>query len=554
MPANLSNNLATLLQAQAVEQPNHPALLDPTSGPITFAALQTAVVQGAALLCNAGLKVGDRVLVYQPISADLYVALGALFHAGLTAVFIDPGMDRTQLARAATQLAPCGFLATPRAHLLRLISPQIRSIPIRFTTGKWPLPGARRWAKVAHLPTPAIPLETMVPCEETTPALITVTSGSTGMPKYATRTHGFLHRQHAAIHNTLALPPESIVATTLPIFILSFLASGITTLLPNVDLRRPGQVQVAPLLEQMQQAQVTAIAASPAFLDQLARYCAEHKRTLPQLRQLFSGGAPVFVDLMDQVASVAPQATFHAVYGATEAEPIATLDHKTITPNDRERMASGAGLLVGDAVESLDVRVIPDCWGHPHGPYSPQEWADLQLASGAGEIVVAGPHVLTTTGPGEDPALTKIRVGEQIWHRTGDAGAWDRDGEREGRLWLLGRCAARINADQSSANTREPLYPFAVETAVHTFPAVKHAALVAHEGRRILAMELYLPQNDPQNANWLAGVQKRLAWAELDEIRILPKMPVDKRHNAKIDYPTLKRLLDDPRTGERHPL
>jgi olefin beta-lactone synthetase len=546
----VSANLAALLHAQAVARPNHPALVEPAYRPITFAALQTAVTQGATLLHKAGLQPGDRVLIYQPISTDLYVALGSLFHAGLTAVFIDPGMDRTQLARAASLLAPRGFLATPRAHLLRLLSPAIRRIPIHFTTGTWPLPGARRWANYAHLPPVFSPQETMVPCGEETPALITVTSGSTGTPKFATRTHGFLRRQHAAIHTTLAMPAETVVATTLPIFALSFLASGVTTLLPNVDLRRPGSVQMASLLPQMQQAGVTALAASPAFLDQLARYCAEQKATLPQIRQVYSGGAPVFVDLMDQLRTTAPNATIHAVYGATEAEPITTLDHASITPTDRQRMATGAGLLVGKPVPSLDVRVIVDRWGHPHGPYSPQAWAEVQLSPGrgesrVGEIVVAGSHVLTTTGPGDDPARAKIVVGEQIWHRTGDAGSWD----EEGRLWLLGRCAARIDgqaSDQqgSDQDGGDALYPFTVETAAHTFPNIKHAALIAHQGHRILALELYVSLRPYQMIKWLAEIKATLAWAKLDSIRILPRLPVDKRHNAKIDYPALARLLD----------
>lgn len=560
----MTANLAILLHAQAAERPNHPALLDPTQPPVTFAALQTAVNQGAALLRNAGLVAGDRVLVYQPISAELYVALGALFQAGLTAVFIDPGMDRIQLERAAAMLAPRGFLATPRAHLLRLLSPTIRRIPTNFTTGKWPLPGARRWQKLRPEPTGDrtlssrfplsglnVPIPNQIgeggdgvagvgfpgeihPCNDETPALITVTSGSTGTPKFATRTHGFLRRQHQAIATSLAMPADTVVATTLPIFILSFLASGLTTLLPNVDLRNPGQVQIAPLLAQMQATGVNAIAASPAFLDQLARHCVEEQVTLPQIRQVFSGGAPVFVDLMDQVASTMPNATFRAVYGATEAEPITTLDHSTISPRDRHCMANGAGLLVGKPTASLNVRVIPDQWGQPHGPYSPQAWEALSLSSGQGEIVVSGSHVLTSTGPGDDSTLTKIVVGDQIWHRTGDAGYWD----AQGRLWLLGRCSARIDY-MRQGGTHETLYPFAVETAAHTFPAVKHAALVALGGHRVLALELY----KPQDVHWQTTLQAALAWAHLDEIRILPRLPVDKRHNAKIDYPALRRLL-----------
>ena len=34
--------------------------------------------------------------------------------------------------------------------------------------------------------------------------------------------------------------------------------------------------------------------------------------------------------------------------------------------------------------------------------------------------------------------------------------------------------------------------------------------------------------------------------AELDETRLYRRLPVDARHNAKIDYPRLYRLLDRP--------
>jgi acyl-CoA synthetase (AMP-forming)/AMP-acid ligase II len=530
----MSANLATLLHTQAAARPDHAALIAPDRSPITFAALLMATQQGAAWLQQAGLRAGDRVLVYQPISPALYVALGSLFHAGLTVVFIDPGMRGEQLERAAAALAPRGFLATPRAHLLRLVSPAIRRIPQKFTTGHWPIPGARRWDDCRRVSLSGVP--PMAACDDDTPALITVTSGSTGTPKFATRTHGFLRRQHAAIDASLAMTADSVVATTLPIFVLSFLASGVTTLLPDIDLRRPGHVEVAPLLVQMRAAGVNTLAASPAFLDQVARDCVAHALTLPEIRQVYSGGAPVFVDLMDEVAAAMPNATFHTVYGATEAEPIATLDRATITAADRAQMAQGAGLLVGKPVAAIQVRVIPDRWGAPLGPYTQGEWDALVLTKTAGEIVVQGPHVLTTVGPGEDAALTKITVDDVIWHRTSDAGYFD----AHGRLWLLGRCAARLDGAQPALSPGA-LYPFSVESAAHTFAAVKHAALVKHQGRRILALELYASQDEA----WLAKLRATLAWAALDEVRVLSRMPVDKRHNAKIDYPALRRVVDD---------
>ena len=79
-----------------------------------------------------------------------------------------------------------------------------------------------------------------------------------------------------------------------------------------------------------------------------------------------------------------------------------------------------------------------------------------------------------------------------------------------------------------------------IVTNAKIHPNLGTAALVEHAGQRVLALELYTPQT----ADWLANLQETLAWAKLDELRILDKMPVDKRHNAKINYPALKQLLD----------
>jgi olefin beta-lactone synthetase len=42
----------------------------------------------------------------------------------------------------------------------------------------------------------------------------------------------------------------------------------------------------------------------------------------------------------------------------------------------------------------------------------------------------------------------------------------------------------------------------------------------------------------------LEGLRTALAWANLDEVRVCRRIPVDKRHNAKIDYPSLYRMLE----------
>src|SRR5262249_30145119 len=131
---------------------------------------------------------------------------------------------------------------------------------------------------------------------------------------------------------------------------------------------------------------------------------------------------------------------------------------------------------------------------------------------------------------------TKFKVDGATWHRTGDAGYLD----GQGRVWLLGRCSARIKDD------RGELYPFAAETALYQDPRIRRAAAVAHRGRRVLALEYY----DPAKERDLSLVQQVLSWAPMDEIRVYGHIPVDKRHNAKIDYPALTELLDRVRSKD----
>jgi acyl-CoA synthetase (AMP-forming)/AMP-acid ligase II len=117
-------------------------------------------------------------------------------------------------------------------------------------------------------------------------------------------------------------------------------------------------------------------------------------------------------------------------------------------------------------------------------------------------------------------------VAGAVWHRTGDLGRLD----KQERLWLLGRASAKIKDD------RGILYPFAVECAARQVPGVKCAAILSVDGRRVLAIEA-----DGHEAE-LAARQK-LAWAQLDEIRRLRSIPMDKRHNAKVDYVLLRKLF-----------
>jgi acyl-CoA synthetase (AMP-forming)/AMP-acid ligase II len=402
----------------------------------------------------------------------------------------------------------------------------LRQIPLKFVIGL-PLPGANLWSRFTRLG----PHTEVNAGRSETPALLTFTSGSTGQPKAVVRTHGFLLAQHRALEQSLELQAGDVDLTTLPIVLLANLASGVTSLVPDADLRSPGAVAPGPVIAQVERHKAVSSTASPAFFERLARHCALRGLTLPTFRKIYSGGAPVFPRLLDQVQTMAPGANVVAIYGSTEAEPIAHVSRREIRPEDHRAMRAGRGLLAGRPVNTIRMRILPDQWGRPVGPWTATEFDAAGLPAGQpGEIVVSGDHVLPGYLHGQGDEETKFRVDGAIWHRTGDAGYVD----LEGRAWLLGRCAARIH-DQHGE-----LYPFAAETAVLDEPRIRRAAMVGRAGQRVLAVEFYDTRDPPS----LDDLRNRLAWTHLDEVRVCARIPVDKRHNAKIDYPSLYRLLD----------
>src|SRR5262249_37732988 len=129
----------------------------------------------------------------------------------------------------------------------------------------------------------------------------------------------------------------------------------------------------------------------------------------------------------------------HVVYGSTEAEPIASISALEMV-RTIEHADPLAGLCAGRPVQEIALRIV-----RPHdGPITlgAGGWPEHDVAPDeAGEIVVAGPHVLT--GYLDDPdaeRANKIRDGARVWHRTGDGGRLD----AAGRLWLLGRVSRRV--------------------------------------------------------------------------------------------------------------
>lgn len=442
---------------------------------ISFVALATRSAELACAWRDRGIERGDRVLVAMPVGIDLYVAIAALWRLGATIVFPEPAMGLSGLTRAVAMTKPKAVMTAGWCRVLPLALPALWSIPTRL---------AMKSGGSAHH------LETV---SADHPALISFTSGSTGAPKGIVRSHGFLAAQNACVAKMLASSnPDERDLVAFPVFVVANMAIGIPSILPNWRLSRPERASAQGIVDLVAREKITRALIPPLICETLAKGSRD-----PRLTTIFTGGGPIFPDLITAMRNTMPETSVMAVYGSTEAEPIAHQCVEDIADEDWLAMETGAGLLAGSPTSETRVRIIND------------------------EIVVTGHHVNKSYLDGHGDAENKLRIDGEIWHRTGDAGRLD----QHNRLWLRGRISAKAGAH----------YPFEIEVAARMWPGVVRAALVPHTSSPLLAIE----GREPSRGLW----QTRANAIGITQIRTIAQIPLDRRHRSKVDYPALRKLM-----------
>lgn len=475
---------------------------------ITYSELEKQVEETANYFLSKGISKGDRVLVFVPMSIDLYRIVLALFSIGATAVFLDEWVSKKRMELCCS-IAQCkGFIGITKAVVLRWFSAELRQIPIRLKIS----------GRIMH--------EKFVPknCSEKDTALITFTTGSTGTPKAAKRTHYFLEAQFRAIQNKIHPEPTDVDLPMLPIVLLINLGVGATSVIYNYKPSKPKSLHCDQVAELIKIHKVSRIISSPYFMIELGKYVISSREKLVSLKKLCTGGAPVFPNEAQLLCDAFQESQIEIVYGSTEAEPISAITAGEL--KEKNEQALTIGLPVGYPDSSAEVKIIAVSDENIEID-SENELDELQVNS-VGEIIVSGDHVLKEYFNNQEALnRNKIFIGEKVFHRTGDSGFLDKDGN----LYLTGRCASLINVSD------QIIHPFLEEYFLCSLDDVIIGSILKMGEQFIIAIEISSNADRPK---LVEQIKSRYSFHV--QIRFM-KIPRDPRHYSKIDYETLKYRL-----------
>ncbi len=541
-------NVADRLGRMARQLPDGVAVATPGQGDVagknsyatcTFAELDKDATALARGLVDLGVLPGIKIVLLVRPGLEFVKLVFALLRSGATTVLVDPGMGRKHLVDCLATIEPDGFVAISAAQALRtLLRHRFPKAQKNVTVGRRWFWGGKSYQKLLKLGSRSN--ATLPVTRGDDAAAIIFTSGSTGPPKGVLYTHQMFDTQAKEIQRAYTIHPGGADMACFPLFGLFNSAMGVTTVFPDMDFSRPATADPRKLLAAARDWQVTQAFASPAVWKKLGAYCEQHREQIPTLRKVLSCGAPVPAEVLRQtLACVHPQAEMHTPYGATESLPVATISASEVLGETAKATDRGAGICVGRRSATLDWQIIRIA----EEPIARIEDVEVLPTGEIGELIVCGPQVSPCymTGPESHNLKSKIQDGDAIWHRLGDVGYFD----QEQRFWYCGRKAHRVET------TSETLFTIPCEAIFNTHAQVARTAIVGMgpcgEQLPVLVVEPAAELLRRRGKRWDHPVYEQLASELLEragkhentrlieQILFHPALPVDVRHNAKIN-------------------
>jgi mycobactin salicyl-AMP ligase len=365
-------SLDTILAAAAQRWPDKIAVRDAPADPgvgLTFAELDEAANRAAAGLRGLGITPGDRVLLQLPNGSQFAVALFGLLRTGATPVMCLPGHRAAELGHFATVSQATGLVIADTANGF-----DYRSMARNLVADH---PGLKHilvdgepeefisWRQLRD--SAAVGIQSTTPqVDPSSPALLLVSGGTTGLPKLIPRTHDDYVFNATASAELCRLRTDDVY--------LVVLAAG-----HNFPLACPG------LLGAISVGATTVFGADPspeAAFAAIARHGVTVTALVPALAKLWAQAC--------DWEAVTPKSLRILQVGGSKLEPDdARRVRETLTPGLQQVFGMAEGLLNYTRLDD-PVEVLENTQGRPLCAAD-----ELRIVDGAGEPV----------GPGEEGEL-----------------------------------------------------------------------------------------------------------------------------------------------------
>ena len=430
--------------------------------------LATTVPRAARVLSDAGLRPGDRAIIWAVNRPEWGIALLATAHAGAVAVPLDVRHTVEFGRKILAQTGATIVIATRQTEA----SARQLGLPIVWLET---LPDLARRAE----PLPAVPVD------RDTLAEIVFTSGTTGEPKGAMLSHGNLIASASAMAQVLPFDETDRFLSVLPLSHLYEQVLGlIAPLMVGASVVYPVSRQPAVLIRTFRDFKVSILLIVPQGLrlldaaierkvdqaGQRARFETLHRlaqRSPRRLKRLLF--RPVLAEFGGRLHTIGVGASALEVdvahrwqdmgidvlqgYGQTEMGPVVSFTRP-------ERNVLGT---VGEPIPGVEVRIADD-----------------------GEILARGPGRFA--GYWQNPEATAAAIDAEGWYHTGDLGAMT----PAGMLTFRGR-----KKDMLALPDGQKVYPEDVEAILREDARLRDATVVGWPLGAGLRVHAVLLMDDP---------------------------------------------------------
>jgi amino acid adenylation domain-containing protein len=364
-PGPLHGNFAHALRETAAFAPAKPAIVEPL-GTTVYGDLDARSRAVAEALAASGVRAGDRVAIFLPRGADAAAAFFGVLASGAIAVNVNESLRPRQIEH---------ILDHSDSKILLTAPDMLERLPRALETRASVLSLADISASGTAEPAPRI---------ETDVAHIVYTSGSTGLPKGVTISHGNLWAGMRAVVGYLGLSRDDRIASLLP-FSFDY---GLNQLLCCAGTGATLVVEASPVPQRLARAlrahEVTVLPGVPPLWLQLLDVEAFRAEPVESLRVMTNTGGRLPTEAVRKLRRCQPQASLFLMYGLTEA-----FRSTYLLP---ERV-DGKPNSIGRAIPGAEILVV----GQDFSPCKPGE---------VGELVHRGPTV--SLGYWNDPAATAL--------------------------------------------------------------------------------------------------------------------------------------------------